>query len=131
MIFSVIMREIRCISHRESAWLSDLARVLKTRITQDEVMIAEMQTLIKDYRPCGQITVQLIQNEQTGDNYYIEINPRFGGGSPLSMKAGADSAEAVIRMLRGEILAYRDKAAKDGAIYCRFDQSVCVNEDVL
>lgn len=102
--------------------------VLKTRITQDEVMIAEMQTLIKDYRPCGQITVQLIQNEQTGDNYYIEINPRFGGGSPLSMKAGADSAEAVIRMLRGEVLTYIDKAAKDGAIYCRFDQSVCVNE---
>lgn len=105
--------------------------VLKTRITQDEVMIAEMQILIKDYKPCGQITVQLIRNEQTGDNYYIEINPRFGGGSPLSMKAGADSAEAVIRMLRGEALTYIDKAAKDSAIYCRFDQSVCVNEDVL
>lgn len=103
--------------------------VLKTKITQDEVMIAEMLTLIADYKPCGQITVQLIQDEKTGDNYYIEINPRFGGGAPLSIKAGADSAEAVLKMLNGKKLNYRPKAARDGAIYCRFDQSVCVNED--
>lgn len=103
--------------------------VLKTRIVQDEVMIAEMQALIADYMPCGQITVQLIQDEKTGDNYYIEINPRFGGGAPLSMKAGADSAEAVLKMLNGDRLSYHNKAARDGAIYCRFDQSICVNED--
>lgn len=104
--------------------------VSKTRICQDDVMIAEMKTLIADYKPCGQITVQLIQDENTGDNYYIEINPRFGGGAPLSIKAGADSAEAVIRMLRGEKLNYVEKAAKDQAIYSRFDQSVCVFEGV-
>ncbi len=102
--------------------------VLKTRIAQDEVMIAEMKTLIADYKPCGQITVQLIRDENTGDNYYIEINPRFGGGAPLSIKAGADSAEAVLKMLNGEKIIYHHKAAQDGAIYCRFDQSVCVNE---
>ncbi len=105
--------------------------VLKTRITQDDVMISETKNLIADYKPCGQITVQLIQDEKTGNNYYIEINPRFGGGAPLSMKAGADSAEAVLKMLNGDKLTYHHKAAKDGAIYCRFDQSICVNEDTL
>ncbi len=105
--------------------------VLKTRITQDDTMIAEMKTLIADFKPSGQITVQLIQDEKTGDNFYIEINPRFGGGAPLSIKAGADSAEAVLRMLNGEQLEYIEKAAKDAAIYCRFDQSVCVNEDEI
>lgn len=104
--------------------------VSKTRICQDDVMIAEMKTLIADYKPCGQITVQLIQDENTGDNYYIEINPRFGGGAPLSIMAGADSAEAVIRMLKGEKLDYVEKAARDQAIYSRFDQSVCVFEGV-
>lgn len=104
--------------------------VLKTRITQDDTMIFEMQTLIKDFKPCGQITVQLIREEITGDDYYIEINPRFGGGAPLSIKAGADSAKAVIRMLSGEKLKYVEKAAKDGAVYSRFDQSVCVNEQI-
>ncbi len=103
--------------------------VLKTKITQDEIMISEMKTLIADYKPCGQITVQLIQNEYTKDNYYIEINPRFGGGAPLSIKAGADSAEAVLRMLNGEKITYHHKAARDGAIYCRYDQSVCINNE--
>lgn len=101
--------------------------VLKTRIVQDEVMIAEMQILIKDFKPCGQITVQLIREEITGADYYIEINPRFGGGAPLSIKAGADSANAILRMLSGEQLEYIDKAAKDDAMYSRFDQSIRVD----
>lgn len=104
--------------------------VLQTRICQDEKMITEMKTLIADYKPCGQITVQLIKETVTGDNYYIEINPRFGGGAPLSIKAGADSAKAVLRMLQGEKLDYQEKAAKDQAIYSRFDQSVCIFEGV-
>lgn len=95
--------------------------VLITRITQDDTMIAEMKTLISDFKPCGQITVQLIREDATGDDYYIEINPRFGGGAPLSIKAGVDSAKAVIRMLNGEKLKYVEKAVKDGAVYSRFD----------
>lgn len=102
--------------------------VLKTQINQDDKMIEEMKKLIADYKPCGQITVQLIQDEETGDNYYIEINPRFGGGAPLSIKAGADSSKAVIRMLNGEKLFYEEKAARDKSIYSRFDQSICVDE---
>lgn len=102
--------------------------VLKTRITQDDTMISEMLKLVEDYKPCGQITVQLIRDEKTGDNYYIEINPRFGGGAPLSIKAGANSTKAVLKMLNGERLPYQEKAARDGAIYSRFDQSICVNE---
>lgn len=100
--------------------------VLKTRIVQDKVMIEEMKTLIEDYKPSGQITVQLIKERASGDNYYIEINPRFGGGAPLSIKAGADSAEAVLRMLQGEKLSYVEGAARDGAVYSRFDQSICI-----
>lgn len=105
--------------------------VLKTQICQDDIMISEMKTLIADYKPCGQITVQLIQDEVSGDNYYIEINPRFGGGAPLSIKAGADSAKAVLRMLSGEKLAYEEKAARDKAVYSRFDQSICVDEGII
>lgn len=104
--------------------------VLKTRIHQDDTMIQEMLDLIADYKPCGQITVQLIQDEVTGDNYYIEINPRFGGGAPLSIKAGADSAKAVIHMLNGEKLEYMPKAARNKAVYSRFDQSICVDEGI-
>lgn len=100
--------------------------VLQTRIRQDDRIIAECRTLAEDFRPRGQITVQLIRQEETGEDWYIEINPRFGGGAPLSIKAGADSAELTLRMLNGETLAYREKAAEDGAVFSRFDQSIRV-----
>ena len=101
--------------------------VLKTQISQDQKIINEMKRLIADYKPCGAITIQLIRDDLTGDDYYIEINPRYGGGAPLSIKAGADSAVAMLRLLKGESVEYQDKAAEDGAIYSRFDQSVRVN----
>lgn len=100
--------------------------VLKTKIVQDKQIVEEMKRLIMDYKPCGQITVQLIREQGTGKDYYIEINPRFGGGAPLSMKAGANSAKALLRLLKGEHLDYVRNAAEDGATYSRFDQSVRV-----
>ena len=101
--------------------------VLKTKIDQDETIITEMQRLIEKYRPCGAITVQLIRDDRTKEDYFIEINPRFGGGAPLSIKAGADSAEMMLRILLGEKINYQSKAAENGAVYGRFDQSVRVN----
>lgn len=100
--------------------------VLKTKIVQDQKMIEEMKILINDFKPSGAITVQLIKDENTNENYYIEINPRFGGGAPLSIKAGANSAKATLKILNNETLSYMDKAAEDGAIYSRFDQSIRV-----
>jgi len=100
--------------------------VLKIEIVQDQKIISDMKQLVEDYKPCGQITVQLIRDKMSGDDYYIEINPRFGGGAPLSIKAGADSAAAMLRILSGEKLAYVDGAAEDGAVYSRFDQSIKV-----
>ena len=101
--------------------------VLKTKITMDAVMIEEAKRLCQAFKPCGPMTVQLIRDKKTGIDYYIEINPRFGGGAPLSMKAGARSAEAILRLMSGEeIIPYTTIA--DGAIYSRFDQSVCIAE---
>ena len=89
--------------------------VLKTRIEQDSRIIHEMEILVERYKPVGQITVQLIREKSTGDDYYIEINPRFGGGAPLSIKAGADSAEMLIRLINGEKIGYQKNVAEDGA----------------
>ncbi len=100
--------------------------VLKTQIVQDRQIIAEMQQLITDYKPCGAITVQMIRQSSTGRDFYIEINPRFGGGAPLSIMAGADAPRALLQLLQGEKLTYQPDAAEDGAIYSRFDQSVRV-----
>ena len=102
--------------------------VLKTKICADETMIEEIRRLLEDFKPCGAITVQLIKQKESNKNFYIEINPRFGGGAPLSMKAGANSAEALLKLLCGEKIEYYHNAAEDGAIYCRFDQSIRVDK---
>lgn len=101
--------------------------VLKTKITMDERIIAECQKLLTAFRPCGPMTVQLIRQNETGDDYYIEINPRFGGGAPLSMKAGARSAEVILKLLSGEKVDYSD-VIDDGAVYSRFDQSIRITQ---
>lgn len=101
--------------------------VLKTEIAMDEKIIEECRKLIAGFQPCGPMTVQLIRQNRTGDDYYIEINPRFGGGAPLSMKAGARSAETILKLLSGEKGSYSD-LIDDGAVYSRFDQSVCIAE---
>jgi carbamoyl-phosphate synthase large subunit len=103
--------------------------VLKTRITQDDRMIEESRNVIKGFCPCGPVTLQLIRENKTGNDYFIEINPRFGGGAPLSMMAGADAALATLRLILGEKVEYREKAAGDGLVYSRFDQCVCIREE--
>ena len=102
--------------------------VLKTEIALDETIISECRQLIDKFEPVGAITVQLIKEKNTGKNYYIEINPRFGGGAPLSMKAGAKSAEAILKMLCDEKLEYQ-QIASDGAVFSRFDQSICIDNN--
>lgn len=99
--------------------------VLKTRIELDHTMIEESRRLCAAFKPCGPMTVQLIRDD-AGVDWFIEINPRFGGGAPLSMKAGARSAEAILRLIDGETV--EEYQITDGAIYSRFDQSVCITE---
>ncbi len=100
--------------------------VLVTKMVIDEQMIEESKQLISIFKPCGPITVQLIRNSQNVD-YFIEINPRFGGGAPLSMKAGADSAKAILLLLQGKKVDYQEKAVIPESIYSRFDQSIYSN----
>lgn len=101
--------------------------VLKTQICMNKIMIEESKKLIDAFKPCGPMTVQLIQDKNTGINYYIEINPRYGGGAPLSMKSGARSAEVLLMLLCGEYVEYQETSC-NGAVYSRFDQSVCISE---
>jgi len=100
--------------------------VNKTRIIMDQIMIEESRLLCSSFKPCGPLTVQLIR-DLSGNDLFIEINPRFGGGAPLSMKAGARSAEMILKLMDGEEVEYCTDIA-DGAVYSRFDQSVCIQE---
>ncbi len=104
--------------------------VVKTRIIIDKIVEAECLRLVKEFRACGPLTIQFIKESKSGQNFYIEINPRFGGGAPLTMKAGANMAKYLLLMLLGHTMNYLPNLAREGEEYSRFDQSVCVAEGI-
>lgn len=103
--------------------------VLKTRICNDPLMISEAKKIVEEFKPCGPLTVQLIREKNTGEDHFIEINPRFGGGAPLSIKAGADSPSVLFDWYLSSKILYKadfaENAAHNNMVFSRFDQSVC------
>ncbi len=100
--------------------------VLKTRICMDQRMISESESICKALEIRGPVSVQLIR-DSFGEDWFIEINARFGGGAPLSMSAGARSAESILKMMDGEEIDSCSNV-EDGAIFSRFDRSARVVE---
>lgn len=75
----------------------------------------------------GCICVQLFYNEANHDVVGIEINPRFGGGFPLSYAAGANYPEFLIReYFCDESIQYSDKW-QDNLLMLRYDDAVFIN----
>jgi carbamoyl-phosphate synthase large subunit len=71
----------------------------------------------------GVITLQLFLTP-TNKIKFIEINPRFGGGVPLSIKAGADFPKWILQELLGEKPKIRFDSFKDGLVMLRYDSEI-------
>ncbi|HZW12872.1 MAG TPA: ATP-grasp domain-containing protein [Noviherbaspirillum sp.] len=89
-----------------------------------EYLLPAMREL-KGARGC--ITLQLFANKQTGRFAALEINPRFGGGYPLSYSAGANYPGWLIDeyLLRKE-LQFFDRWEAD-LMMLRYDAKVLVH----
>jgi carbamoyl-phosphate synthase large subunit len=76
--------------------------------------------------PMGCITLQCFKKKGTNEIVFIEINPRFGGGIPLSIKAGANFPLWTIQMGQGETFEEPDYNWSDNLTMLRYDQAVFV-----
>jgi len=75
----------------------------------------------------GCLTLQVFKSKTTEQIYGIEINPRFGGGFPLSNAAGAKYPEFLLReVLLDEKLSYTDDW-EDQLVMLRYDAEVLVS----
>lgn len=101
--------------------------IAKGIIKKDREIIEDIRKLMDKLKPIGHITVQCKKTKRGIE--YIEINPRFGGGAPMSIMAGADSCENLYRLLRGEKLKYNEKY-RENLTFLRFDQSIMLNEEM-
>lgn len=101
--------------------------IAKGRIIKDRDVIYDVRRMIDILKPIGHITIQCMKTENGIE--YIEINPRFGGGAPMSIEAGADSCENLYRLICGEKLDYNEDY-NDNYTFLRFDDSIMLNENM-
>jgi carbamoyl-phosphate synthase large subunit len=71
----------------------------------------------------GIITVQLILTKDETIKF-IEINPRFGGGVPLSIKAGANFPKWILQLLTGKVPNIKLDGFENNLLMLRYDEAV-------
>lgn len=99
--------------------------ISKGEIVKDREIIEDVKRLLNTLKPIGQITIQCMKTDK--GIKYIEINPRFGGGAPMSIKAGANSCKNLYKIIQGEKLEYNENYTEN-VTFLRFDSSIMLNE---
>lgn len=78
----------------------------------------------------GCVTVQCFL-QSDGEIIFIEINPRFSGGYPLSYRAGADFPSWILQSLIGIQPQVAIDEWEDGLTMLRYDDAIFVKADQL
>jgi carbamoyl-phosphate synthase large subunit len=115
--------KVRCVVPRKRIEVR-AGEVSKGQVVKNARIMSEATRLVEKLGAGpGVITLQLFL---TGDDKikFIEINPRFGGGAPLSIKAGADFPKWILQELTGRIPNISPDGFKDGLIMLRYDSEV-------
>lgn len=99
--------------------------ISKGMISKDQSIINQVKELLDTLKPIGQVTIQCFKTKDSIK--FIEINPRFGGGAPMSFKAGANSAIAIYQLLMGYELSYSEDY-EDELLCLRYDQTVYIHQ---
>ncbi|HUV63069.1 MAG TPA: ATP-grasp domain-containing protein [Sedimentisphaerales bacterium] len=115
--------KVRCVVPRRRIEIR-AGEVSKGQTVKDRRIMAQAASVVEKLGAGpGVITLQLFL---TDDNKikFIEINPRFGGGAPLSIKAGANFPKWILQELTGKKPNIRPDNFKDGLIMLRYDSEV-------
>ena len=102
--------------------------ISKGKIIKNRIVIDEVTKLMNTLKPIGHITVQLMLTDK--GIKFIEINPRFGGGAPMSIQSGANSCKNLYRFLMNEKLTYNEDY-EENLIFLRYDKSICLKDGVI
>jgi carbamoyl-phosphate synthase large subunit len=114
---------VRCVVPRRRIEVR-AGEMSKGQVTMNGRIIDEAAALVEKLGAGpGVITLQLFLTND-GKVKFIEINPRFGGGAPLSIKAGANFPKWILQELTGRRTTIRPKTFKDALTMLRYDSEV-------
>ena len=119
--------KVRCVVPRKRIEVR-AGEVSKSQAVKHPAIMSEAARLVEKLGAGpGVITLQLFL---TGDGKvkFIEINPRFGGGVPLSIKAGANFPKWILQEVLGEKVNIRFDGFKDNLIMLRYDGEVWLED---
>lgn len=117
--------ELKCIVPRERIEIR-AGEINKGR-TRKNYLVTYLKERM-EYLPgvIGCICIQLFYRETDQDVVAIEINPRFGGGYPMSYHAGANYPRFLIQeCFKKETISYTDDW-RDNTLLLRYDSEVIV-----
>jgi len=115
--------KVRCVVPRKRIEVR-AGEVSKGQVAKNARIMSEATALVEKLGAGpGVITLQLFLTDG-GKVKYIEINPRFGGGAPLSIKAGADFPKWILQELAGGKPNIRPDGFKDNLVMLRYDSEV-------
>ena len=117
----------RCVVPRERIEVRG-GEVTKARTVRHAGIIAAGVRVTEALAGCvGTITIQLILTPH-GRLRVIEVNPRFGGGAPLGIQAGANYPKWLLAEWLGKELRIRLDHFKDGLLMLRYHQAFFIDE---
>lgn len=79
----------------------------------------------------GAINIQIFDEPTTQSRAVIEINPRFGGGYPLTQAAGARFTHWLIEDCLGREISAQPDVWRDGLAMLRYDEAVFVDRSEI
>jgi len=115
--------DVRCVVPRNRIETRS-GEVSKGRIIKNLKIMRQTAALVKKLGAGpGIITVQLILTKN-GKIKFIEINPRFGGGAPLSIKAGANFPKWILQQIIREKPKIKFDGFENNLVMLRYDSEV-------
>ena len=119
--------ELKCIVPRKRLEIRD-GEVNKALTVDNELLPYLMERLPFISGAVGCLTAQFFMHKTEPKIYGIEINPRFGGGFPLSYLAGANYPEWIIKeFLRNEKIGPRFDCWERNLLMIRYDDEILVH----
>ena len=120
-------KHVRCVVPRRRLEVRS-GEVSKAQIVKHPRLMTEVARLVERLGAGpGVVTVQAFLSRPDRITF-IEVNPRFGGGVPLSIRAGADFPRWILQELAGCRPRFAFDAFQDGLTMLRYDAEIWFDE---